>query len=111
MLCSLLLLMQHSQGFLGKPGMDKRMKQPPPKIRTAPAAAAHATDQEYSYSTGMVSSEVISHRTDCRKTSRDIRTIKPGGTEKRVRRVTVGSSTLQITTDKEYGKLSGWALG
>ncbi|KAH0626482.1 hypothetical protein JD844_001481 [Phrynosoma platyrhinos] len=73
---------RYSQGFLGKLGMDKRMKQPPPKIRTAPAATAQATDQEYSYSSGIDSSEVISHRTDCRKISRDTSTIKPGRREK-----------------------------
>uniref|UniRef100_A0A2D4KT14 Uncharacterized protein n=1 Tax=Micrurus paraensis TaxID=1970185 RepID=A0A2D4KT14_9SAUR len=53
------------------------MKQAPPNIRIAPADTAQATDQEYSYSSGMVALEVISHWTDCRKISKVTNTISP----------------------------------
>lgn len=70
--------------------MDKTIKQPPPKIRTTPAATAHATDHEYSYSTGMVSPEETSHRTECRKTSRHANTIMPEGRERKREKMVLG---------------------
>ncbi|ETE72585.1 hypothetical protein L345_01598, partial [Ophiophagus hannah] len=67
------------------------MKQAPPNIRIAPADTAQATDQEYSYSSGMVALEVMSHRTDCRKISKVTNTISPGReTKKRSRRADKG---------------------